>query len=182
MLNHLNRLVMAGALTMILGCGNSDVRNSPDSTNRSNQDDAALAGEATRQQFGAFSFEVPGGWSSVTPDRDKTKAIVLLGGTNWQNSRAMIKVNVGTPAFPTRQEMADDFAKRAGGQVAPETLDFGGEAATKVTTTSTTLATPRAMMIIYRDGKAYLVMAGALGDVDLADAIEHIRSTWKWEG
>ncbi len=94
----------------------------------------------------------------------------------------MIKVDVGTPAFPTSQEMANHFAKRDGGQVANETLDFGGEAATKVTTSSTTLVTPREVMIIYRDGKAYLVMAGAVEGVDTTDAIEHIRSTWKWEG
>ena len=176
-------LVIVASIATILGCGNNDGTLPQDSANIPSQDPATIAAQAIRQQFGEFSFEVPGGWSSVTPDRDKTKAMVLLGGTNWQNAKAMIKVDVGTPAFSTAQEMASNFAKSAGGQVAPETLDFDGETATKATTSSTRLATPREMIIIYhRDGKVYLVMVGAVEGVDLTNAIEHVRSTWKWEG
>lgn len=182
MLQCMKCLVMAGLLAMILGCGNSDVTPTQDLANTSSQDAGTIGAQATRQQFGTFSFEVPAGWSSVTPDRDKTKAMVLLGGTNWQNSKAMIKVDVGSPAFPTAQEMANNFAKSADGRAMPDTLDFDGEAATKATTSSTTLATPREMIIIYRDGKVYLVMAGAVAGVDLTNAIEHVRLTWKWEG
>jgi hypothetical protein len=174
--NCLKCFVIVGTMIFVLGCGNNEATNIPP------QDPDAIAAGAQRQQFGVFSFEVPGGWSSVTPDRGKTKAMILLGGTKWQNSKAMIKVDVGPPAFPTAQEMAQNFAKTVGGQVAPETLNFDGETATKATTSSTSLTTPREMIIIYRDGNAYLVMAGAVDGVDLTNAMEHVRSTWTWEG
>ncbi len=155
-------LVVAASIPAIFGCETND--------------------PITRQHFGEFSFEIPGGWSNVTPDRAKTKARVLLDGTNWQNAKGMIKVDVGTPAFPTAAEMAKSFATSADGRVAPGTLDFDGEIATKATTSSTNVSKPRVIIIIYRGGKSYLVMASGVEGVDVTKAIEHVRSTWKWEG
>ena len=175
MVHCLKRIAIAATISCVLGCGSGGVTNNP------SPNPSTSAAQAERQAFGPFSFEVPAGWSSVTPDRDKTKAMLLLDGTNWQNSKAMIKVDVGTPAFPTAQEMAESFARTAGGQLASQTLDFDGESAMKATTSSTALTTPREMIIIYRDDKAYCVMAGAVAAVDLTNAMEHIRSTWKWE-
>jgi len=108
--------------------------------------------------------------------------MLLLDGRDWQTARAMIKIDVGTPAFPSAEELASNFATSAGGQVAPETLDFDGVKATKATTSSTNMAIPREIIVIYHNGEAYLVMAGAVSGVDLTDAMEHLRSTWKWEG
>jgi hypothetical protein len=92
----------------------------------------------------------------------------------------MIKVDVGSAALPSAAAMASSFAKSAGGQVAPETSDFDGESAAKATTLSTSMETPQEMLIIFRKGKAYLVMVAALQGVSVTDALEQVRSTWKW--
>ncbi len=132
------------------------------------------------RQFGDFSFSIPDGWSVATPDRDKTKAMLLLDGTNWQNAKAMIKVDVGAPAAPTAKQLADGFAKNTGGTVSADALDFAGTPGVSASTSSTELTTPRNMIIIYRNGNAYLLMAGAVEGVDIGDAVTHVRESWKW--
>jgi hypothetical protein len=106
--------------------------------------------------------------------------MILLDGTSWQNARAMIKVDVGTPTAPTARQLAERFANNAAGTVATEWLDFDGTSGVSASTKSTTLTTPRNMIIIYRDRKAYLLMAGAVKDVDLSKAVVQIRESWKW--
>jgi hypothetical protein len=132
------------------------------------------------QSFGAFSFSIPKGWTTVTPDRDKTKAMILLEGTDWQNAKAMIKIDVGMPAAPTARQLAESFAKNTGGSVSTDTLDFDGEPGVIASTSSNELTTPRNMIVLYREGKAYLLMVGATAGVDVGDAVSHVRETWKW--
>ena len=116
-----------------------------------------------RRDFGDFSLELPIGWSSVSPDREKTKCMLLLGGDRWTNAKAMIKVDVGSPTLPTPAEMAQTIAKSSGGHVLPQAVDLDGENGITVQTSSTTtLSTPREVIIVYRNGKVYLIMAGPL--------------------
>ena len=133
------------------------------------------------QLFGDFSFSIPTGWTVVPPDRDKTKAMLLLDGTTWQNAKAMIKIDVGTPAAPTAKQVAESFAKNTGGNVSKVTLDFDGTPGVSASTSSNELTTPRNMIVVYRDGKAYLIMVGATAGVDAGDAVSHVRESWKWE-
>ena len=132
------------------------------------------------QSFGDFSFSIPSGWSVVTPDRDKTKAMLLLDGTNWQNAKEMIKVDVDAPAAPTAKQLAEGFANSTGGQVSADALDFDGTPGVSASTSSTELTTPRNMIVVYRDSHAYLLMAGATAGVDISDAVSHVRESWKW--
>jgi len=133
-----------------------------------------------RMSFGAFSFLIPDGWSAVAPDREKTKAMLLPVGATMQDAKALIKVDVGLPAAPTASKLAETFAKNTGGSVAPETIDFDGTAGVCVTTSSQDLATPRNMIIIFRNDTAYLLMVGAGGDWDASVALTRIRESWKW--
>jgi len=133
-----------------------------------------------RHEFGEFSFVIPAGWGVVAPDRNKTKAMLLLDGTNWQNAKAMIKVDVGTPTVPTAQLSAEGFAKKVNGKVSADLLDFEGISAVSASSDSTSLETPRYMISIFRDDKVYLLMAGALKGVELTETISQIRKTWKW--
>lgn len=132
------------------------------------------------QSFGDFSFSIPSGWSVVTPDRDKTKAMLLLDGTNWLNAKAMIKIDVGAPAAPTARQLVEGFANSTGGQVSAEDLDFDGTPGVSASTSSTELTTPRNMIVVYRDSQAYLLMAGATAGVDIGDAVSHVRESWVW--
>jgi hypothetical protein len=123
---------------------------------------------------------MPDGWSKVPPDRATTKAMLLLDGTRWDSVKGMIKVDVGSPAFPTAQAIAESFARGADGQVAQDEVDVDGEKGVRVTTASTDLSKPRSMIVVYRDGKAYLIMGGAVEGVDVGDAVDRICTTWKW--
>jgi hypothetical protein len=144
-----------------------------ETTTESNRTDAS-------QLFGDFSFSIPNGWTVVNPDRKKTKAMLLLDGTTWQNAKAMIKVDVGMPAAPTAKQTAESFAKSAKGSVSPETMDFDGEPGFIALTSSAKLTTPRIVIVLYHDGKAYLLMIGATDGIDVDDAVSHIRKSWKW--
>jgi hypothetical protein len=140
---------------------------------------ATSVGGSTRE-FGDFSFTIPDGWTVASPDRDKTKAMLIRGGTNWQNAKAMIKVDVGNPTSPTPEALAQGFAKSAGGTVSSESMDFDGSAATVASTTSTTMATPRKMIVIFRENRVYLFMISVVDGGDETAAINTIRESWKW--
>ncbi|TWU34510.1 hypothetical protein [Novipirellula artificiosorum] len=131
--------------------------------------------------FGNFTFSVPNGWNAVSTDRSKTAAMLLLGGKVWQKSDAMIKVDVGNPSAPSPKELAEAFAKQNGGTVDGKTKSFDGVDGVCVTTSSTTLDKPKSLTILFRGGKAYLVMAAAKGDTDVDATMEQIRKTWKWK-
>ena len=166
---YLMRSVIVVSLIAIYGC--EDGEDSSPST----------AAPPTRQYYGDFSFETPSGWLKVRPDLLKTRAMLLVGSDTWQEASGMIKVDVGPPAHQTPQESASHFAEIINGHISTDTPDFDGEMAIKVTTSSTTLDLPQEINIIFRDGKAYFIMIGAVEGVDPGDVMEHVRSTWRWE-
>lgn len=172
--------VLTAAMICVAGC--RDATAQPLATKDTQLAPKVASDEPTndRNNFGDFSFSVPKGWTIVTPDREKTKAVLLLDGTNWQNAKAMIKVDVGTPTAPTARQLVDGFANSAGGTVSAESLDFDGTPGVSASTSSTTLNTPRDMTAIYRDGKVYLLMAGAVEGVELSEAVSHVRKSWTW--
>ncbi len=175
-------ILLTTPLLCLIGCGDNTTIQPPvvEQSTASTAAATTDGDQSSAHQFGAFSFAIPKGWTVAAPDRDKTKAVILLDGTNWQNAKAMIKVDVGTPTAPTARKLAEGFASSTGGTVAAESLDFDGTPAVSASTKSTTLTTPRNMIVIYRHEKAYLLMAGAVKDVDLSEAIAQIRESWKW--
>jgi hypothetical protein len=136
---------------------------------------------ATRQVFGEFSFEVPNGWTSVTPDREKTRAALLFGGPRWDSAKGMLKVDVGVSPSKTAQEMATAFAQASGGQIDPTPIDVDGEKAVRVTTSSSNMSMPRLFVTVFHDGRAFLIMAASTENTDVSDAFEQVRTSWKWE-
>lgn len=172
--------VLTAALICVAGCRDDTAQ--PSATENTQLSPTVASGEQNSElnNFGDFSFSVPKGWNIVAPDRGKTKAMLLLDGTDWQNAKAMIKIDVGTPTAPSAKQLADGLANSAGGTVSTDSLDFDGTPGVSASTSSTTLNTPRDMTIIYRNGKAYLLMAGAIEGVELSKAISHVRKSWKW--
>jgi hypothetical protein len=143
---------------------------------------AAEDGSGTRKQCEGFSFEVPTGWSSVPPDRPKTKAMLLIGAEPWNTAKGMIKIDVGAPATPDLKTMAEGLAGNFGGKVQPGQVDVDGETGVRVQASpqGPSLA-PREGIVVFHSGKMYLIMAGAVRGTDVADALEHVRATWKWD-
>jgi hypothetical protein len=173
-------LLIASCIPVLTGCDPGATEASRQTATASAATGRQQAGATGRQQFGEFSFELPENWSKASPDKAKTRAMLLFGGASWAEARGMIMVDVGTPATPTAQAMAESFAQSAGGQVARDGVDVDGETGVLVTTASTSLATPRVFIVVFRGGKAYLIMAAGVVGVDVRDPIERIRTTWKW--
>ena len=130
--------------------------------------------------YGDFSFEPLADWNSIPTDRNKTLVTLLYGGTTWNRAEAMIKIDVGKPVEHSAEGTAKAFATSNQGKISPDTLDFDGEPGILVTTSSTSMQTPSHVVSIYRNGKIYLVMGASTGKTSVSDAIESIRSTWKW--
>ena len=168
-------------LCITAGCTNRAPTSAKQESNATTEAPPADAAQIERHEAAEFSFAVPSGWTRVPPDRANTLAMLLLGSTDWRSAQAIIKVDTGTPAFPTPREMAEEFARRDSGKVNSEPLDFDGTAAVCVTTTSTSLATPKQTLVIYRTKKAYVVRLSALEEVSIKEALEQVRSTWKWK-
>jgi hypothetical protein len=89
-------------------------------------------------------------------------------------------VDVGSPSLPSPQALADTFVKSLNGKVAKNTVDVDGEKGVRVTTSSKTLNDPRIIIIVYRGGKAYLIMAATIEGTDATGVLEQIRKSWKW--
>ncbi len=92
----------------------------------------------------------------------------------------MIKVDVGAPSAPTPQQLAESFANSAGGSISSEERILDGSPAAVATTPSSDLSKPQTMIIVYREGKAYLLMASAVQGNDINDAISQVCLSWKW--
>lgn len=157
-----------------------DGRNTREGAPVHSRPDTSTTALRARLQLDEFSFVIPGGWSSIAPDRTKTKAMLLLGGTRWDNAKGMIKIDVGVPTCPTVQETADSFARGGKGRVSPDAVNVDGEKGVRVATSSRSMSVPREVVVIYRNGKVYLVMAGALDGTEVSEALEQVLSTWKW--
>ena len=130
--------------------------------------------------FGDFEFAIPAKWSRVEPDRGKTAAMLLLNGTRWDNADAMIKVDVGKPAKSSARELAKALAGKDG-KVDPDPVSVDGTEGIKFENTSTDMSRPKAGIVIFRDKKAYLVMAAQQRGTDVSDALEQITKSWKWK-
>ena len=163
----------------LVGCGNA-----PDAPARSETPVAPRTSDAAtkRESFEGFSFERPNGWSRAAPDKDNTKAMLLLGGERSDVAKAMIKVDVGTPASRDPKVMAASLAQDFGGKVQPEPADLDGERGIQVLASSPNpgLSSKKALVAIRR-GKVYLLMAGAVAGTDISDAFEQVRKSWKWD-
>ncbi|REK06814.1 MAG: hypothetical protein DWQ37_22500 [Planctomycetota bacterium] len=131
------------------------------------------------ESFGAFDFELPPAWKRAKPDRTETKAMLLLGATNWQQADAMIKVDVGKPALPTARQTARAMAGRDG-HVFDAPLMLDGVEGIRVQTPSDDLSRPRYAVVVYREGKVYLIMAATKGP-EIKHAMKQVLDTWQWE-
>jgi hypothetical protein len=142
----------------------------------------AAAVVAKRERFDGFSFELPNGWSRVTPDGENTQALLLFGGERRDSAKAMIKVDVGTPASKNPKTVAASLAQDFGGNVQPEPADLDGARGVQVLAppAGSGLSSKNAIVVI-RHGELYLIIAGAVAGTDISDALEQVRKSWKWD-
>ncbi len=161
----------------LVGCGTE-----PGGNTRGTSGAAPRTGEtaAKRERFEGFSFELPSGWTRVAPDRDNTKALLVLG-KDREKAKAMIKIDVGPPGSPNPKDIAETLAHDCGGKVQPEPVNLDGVRAVQVLVSSPTPGRPSEAIVVIRGGKVYVMTAGAVAGTDFSDGFEHVRKSWKWD-
>src|SRR5205823_85467 len=99
--------------------------------------------------------------------------------TAWNNADAMIKVDVGKPSAPSAKALAKALAGE-GGTIYPDPVPIDGSDGIKVETTSTDMSRPKFAIVVFREGKVYLIMAAQKSGTDVSDAQNQIVKSWKW--
>lgn len=146
----------------------------------SNAKPATVDEKESTHQFGPFACTIPSGWMVFPPDGRNNIAVIVPKGTTKETIKAAIRVDTGTPNEPTPMELAEQFTKRTGGVIVDKRMELDGEECVAATTKSNTFKTPRNMIIAFRNGKVFLLMAGGVKDVDLETPLAKIRESWKW--
>jgi hypothetical protein len=136
-------------------------------------------GKAQTANFDDFSFDVPAGWQTVQTTSGQTRAMIGLKTTRGTAPQALVKVDVGKPMHPTARRTAESFAAE-GGEVLPELVLIDGAEGVRVETTSGDLSRPRHVVVIFRGGQVYLIMAAAAGGADVSSAFDEVLRTWRW--
>src|SRR5260221_9892750 len=117
---------------------------------------ANTAGAPTPISVDDFRFEIPQGWQRAESDREKTKGLLVrpaAGGV-----AGMIQVDVGKPSLPTARDVAKSLAG-SDGSVLPDAVALDGVAGFRLRTPSTDLTRPCAAVVVFRNGRVYLIMA-----------------------
>lgn len=164
-------------LTLTTGCGREEA-SSPTVPPPTEMAQAPNLGPEPHD-FGEFSFMIPDGWTVVAPDRDKTRAMLVLQEAD--EVKAMLKVDVGSPTAPTPGALARQFAQSTGGKVLPQQVDFDGVPGVGVMTASKTMETPKNVVLLFRNEQVYSVMVAAVEGADVLSAMTTIRYSWKWK-
>ena len=148
--------------------------------NRSSSASAVSPERDSRQfSFGPFRCEIPAGWTRMRPDRKHTVALLSKSGVPGAWSEGLIKVDVGRPAYPTARQTAQAFAAE-GGRVHEEPILLDGVEGVRVQTDSSDLSRPREVVVVYRGGRVYLIMAAAK-DSGVEHAFAQVLKSWRWE-
>jgi hypothetical protein len=129
--------------------------------------------------FGDFRFELPTGWVQGKPERPKTKALLAMIPRGAKSPDGLLMVDVGKAAAPSAMDLAKSLAGRDG-RVLPEPVAVDQEEGVRVEMPSVDLSRPRCAVVVFRNGKAYLIMAAAMKGTDITDAFEEVLKTWKW--
>lgn len=115
----------------------------------------------------------------MVPDHKATMAMLLLNGKTWNNADGMLKVDSGKPTLPTAEATAQALAG-SDGQVFAEPMSVDGEKGIRLQTPSTNMERPRCAVVVYRQGKVFLIMAAGARGFDVEDAFDHVLQTWRW--
>jgi hypothetical protein len=126
-----------------------------------------------------FRFEVPAGWASVKPDREKTSAQLVLVGKSAGSPDGMLKVDVGKPVMPTAMDTARALAGKDGTvEDAPASID--GADGIRVRIPNSGMERPSHVLVVYRGGRLFLIMCAGAKGVDTASAFDQVIRTWRW--
>lgn len=132
---------------------------------------------------GHAMFTTPKGWR---PNRSNgvTRAILSRSDETYPKLSRMISIDVGKPTKKTAKETAEAFARRWDGKVAERTVIVHGEQGYRVRipadAANESKVTPRDCIVVMRNDQVFLLIGGAVEDVDVSKALDELVATWMW--
>jgi hypothetical protein len=128
------------------------------------------------------SFAEPKGWIRLDPDRKSTKGWFLAPNSPPNDPKRMIMVDVGKPTKPDAKTTAESLARDWGGRAAAEPAALDGVEGYRVRVEERKKPGMRPVeaIVVHRDGKAYMLMGGAIPGQSIAAELEEVRKGWKW--
>lgn len=154
---------------LVVGCNHQPSEKAPDGQSKT----------ATPMIFEGFQFEVPEKWARIQPDRNKTVAMLLLSGTESSDDEGMIKVDVGKPTLQNPEEVARSLAGNDG-RVLSERVKLDGETGIQVEIPSQDMSRPSHALVVFRDKRLFLLMAGGIKKDEVNNAFKQVIKTWRW--
>lgn len=128
-----------------------------------------------------FLFTIPDGWTRTRPDRKKTAVVLVKFGSTMDEVLAMIKIEVGRPVDENCIVAAEGLAVDWGGEVVDPNAQVDGVKAVSISSDyKGGQLQPVKGVIVFRDGKIYMIMGGVSVDEDISDEMDDIVSSWKW--
>lgn len=127
------------------------------------------------------SFSEPRGWTRVqTPEKSRTIGRFIDPGSTSEAPRRMILIDFGRPTERDARASAEGLAKQWGGAVKEQVALDGVPGYLVAAENRGPGLKPVVGIVVHREGRAYLLMAGAVPGQSVANDLEEVRRGWKW--
>ena len=128
-----------------------------------------------------FSFEIPQGWISIPPDVPSKKAVLVKMTPPSKTPAALIYVQFGRLLLPTIDETAQSLVRAWGGTRIPDETSLDHARALHIQAPYKAPGlNPVEGFIVDQNGRIVMIFGGVEQGQSLGDALETIRTTWKW--
>ncbi|MFN6139668.1 MAG: hypothetical protein ACK480_14355 [Planctomycetota bacterium] len=131
--------------------------------------------------IGFATFTTPKSWK---PNRSgkSTYAILTPEADAYPKISKMISIDVGKPVDPSPEAIAQGFAKTWKGAVQKETIQVDGEKGYRIVCPpDPNKVQPIDCVVVLKDGRAVLLIAGAKKSGETDDAMNELVKSWKWK-
>ena len=127
------------------------------------------------------SFSEPSGWVRVQPTRSSTIGWFVNPGATSASAQRMIVVDFGRPTERDPRKAAAELAKQWGGTLLEKANSLDGAPGYLVVAENRGRGVkPVVGIVVHREGRAYLIMGGAVMGDSVANEVEEVRRGWKW--
>ena len=131
--------------------------------------------------IGFASFTTPKAWNPNRSDKP-TYAILTHVRETYPRITKMISIDARKPVAPTSKGLAEALAKKWKGHVLKDTVELDGNLAYRVKCVANPdRVQPVDCVAIVRDGRALMLMAGALKVGETDAAMNALVTSWKWK-
>jgi hypothetical protein len=127
------------------------------------------------------TFAVPKGWTANRSNKN-TYALLTRSNESHPNLSQAISIDIGKPVEPSAQATAEAFATEWHGRLEDATLSVDGETGFRVIVApDNENVKPIDCVVAMKNGRAFLIIAGAKESGEANAAVDQIVASWKWK-